>query len=122
MSDAELEELAHATSEHTAHAGEYLTRQGELGTDLYVLLDGTLEVVDERAEGQPILGLIEPVDSVGEIAALGHMPHTASLRARTDATVLVLGGDELDGWLHRHPEIAARLIIRVMIRMMGRER
>jgi LmbE family N-acetylglucosaminyl deacetylase len=118
FSEEELQEAAHAMSEHTVHAGDYLTRQGERGTDLFVLLEGTVEVVDERSVPERLLGVVEPVDSIGELAALGHMPHSASLRAKTDATVLALPSEELLRWLYRHPELAPRLITRVMVRLM----
>jgi hypothetical protein len=118
LTDAELQEVAHAMAERTIPAGGQMTRQGERGEDLYILLDGTLDVFDEDAP-DALLATITPVDSVGELAALGHMPHHASIRARTDATVLVWPSDDLDAWLGRHPELAARLITRVLARVLG---
>jgi CRP-like cAMP-binding protein len=59
-----------------------------------VLVEGPIEVLDERTSPDRVLNVVEPVDMVGELAALGHMPHSASLRAKTDATVLVLSARE----------------------------
>ena len=118
LSDAELQEVAHAMSERMVRAGEHLTREGERAAALYILLDGTLEVFHEAAPDE-LLATVEPVDSVGELAALGHMPHHASARAKTDSTVLVWPSADLDSWLGRHPELAARLITRVLVRVMG---
>jgi CRP-like cAMP-binding protein len=119
FSDEELQEAAHAMSEHTVHAGDYLARQGDHGTDLFVLLEGTVEVLDEHSVPERVLGVVEPVDSIGELAALGHVPHSASLRAKTDVTVLALSSEELLRWLYRHPELAPRLITRVMVRLIA---
>ncbi|HEY7207090.1 MAG TPA: cyclic nucleotide-binding domain-containing protein [Gaiellaceae bacterium] len=118
FSDEELQGAAHAMAEHTIPAGEYLMRQGERGTDLFVLVEGTLEVLDERTTPERVLNVVEPVESVGELAALGRLPHSASLRAKTDATVLVLSEEGLADWLRGHPELGPRLIARITSRLM----
>ena len=115
LTDAELREAAHAMSERTLPAGEVLSRQGERGEELFVLLDGIVEVVEERPDGERVLSTVEPVESMGELAVLGHMPRSATLRARSDVTVLTLPGEELHGWLRRHPDLALRLMARILV-------
>jgi hypothetical protein len=118
FSERELEELALAMSERTVRAGEYLTHQGSRGEELFILLEGTAEAIDERSGTARVMGAIEAVDSLGELAVLGHMERTTGLRAKTDLTILALAAEELHGWLTRHPELAVRLMARVTARLL----
>jgi hypothetical protein len=73
-------------------AGELLTRQGEPGTELYLLLDGVVSVeVDE----QPLAEL-GPGSIVGERAVLEGGTRTSTLRAATPLRIAVARADQLD--------------------------
>ena len=72
---------------------EYLTRQGEEGTELYLLLDGIV-VVEVDGESLAELG---PGSIVGERAVLEGGKRTSSLRAVTPLRVAVARADQLDG-------------------------
>jgi hypothetical protein len=73
-------------------AGEMLTRQGDPGTELFLLLDGVVVVeVDGR-----MLAELGPGSVVGERAVLEGGVRTASLRATTPLRVAVARGDQLD--------------------------
>jgi hypothetical protein len=72
--------------------GENLVRQGEPGTDLFLILDGMFVVeVDERAVAE-----IGPGAVVGERAALVNGMRTATLWARTPGRVASVPNDTLD--------------------------
>lgn len=72
--------------------GSWLTRQGERGGDVYLLLDGVLIV---SVDGSP-LGELGPGAIVGERAALGDGTRTASLQALTDCVVAAAPSDQID--------------------------
>ena len=72
--------------------GELLTRQGEPGTELYLLLDGVVVV---EVDGQPVAEL-GPGAVVGERAVLEGGVRTATLRATTPVRVAVARADQLD--------------------------
>jgi hypothetical protein len=114
LSEVELSEAAGRMAERTVHAGEYLTRQGRRGTDMFILIEGQVEVVKESDGGERVLDVVEPVESLGELTVLARAAHTASLRARDEVTVLVLTEDEPHGWLERHPHLALRLLARII--------
>jgi hypothetical protein len=73
-------------------AGEMLTRQGDPGTELFLLLDGVVVV---EVEGR-MLAELGPGSVVGERAVLEGGVRTASLRATTPLRVAVTRGDQLD--------------------------
>jgi hypothetical protein len=72
--------------------GETLVRQGEAGTEVFLVLDGIFVVeVDEREVAE-----IGPGAVVGERAALLNGTRTATLRARTKGRVASVSHDALD--------------------------
>ncbi len=72
--------------------GDELTRQGEDGRELFLLLDGVLEVL---VEGDAVAEL-GPGAVGGERALLGEGYRTATLRARTPARVALVTADLVD--------------------------
>jgi len=72
--------------------GSLLTTQGEEGADLYLLLDGILEVA---VDGEKLADL-GPGAIVGERAVLEGGRRTASLQAVTDCTVAVAAPGQID--------------------------
>ncbi|TVR17988.1 MAG: hypothetical protein EA387_15570 [Nitriliruptor sp.] len=72
--------------------GELLTRQGEPGSELFLLLDGVVVV---EVDDQPLAEL-GPGSIVGERAVLEGGVRTATLRATTPVRVAVARGDQLD--------------------------
>jgi len=72
--------------------GEELTRQGELGDELFLLLDGVLEVL---VDGEPVAD-IGPGAVAGERALLEGGNRTSTLRAVTKVRVAVATADQVD--------------------------
>ncbi|MGG5258116.1 cyclic nucleotide-binding domain-containing protein [Phycicoccus avicenniae] len=72
--------------------GDLLTRQGEPGDELFLVLDGMLEV-DVNGE---VLGRVGPGAVLGERSLLEGGRRTATLRADTRVTVAVAGRDAVD--------------------------
>ena len=69
--------------------GEVLFRQGTWGDLIYVVEDGVMELVAERADGaEELRSAVTPGRYFGEIGPLFAMPRSATARART-ATVVV---------------------------------
>jgi len=70
-------------------AGEVLFEQSTMGELIYLVSEGELEIVRELADGgEELVKLAGPGDYFGEIGVLFHMPRSATVRARTDATVV----------------------------------
>jgi hypothetical protein len=81
--------------------GETLVEQGQAGEDLFLLLDGVLDVeVDGEAVGQ-----VGPGAMLGERAVLENGERTATLRALTPCRVAVLAADQISR--HELEELAA---------------
>jgi hypothetical protein len=81
--------------------GETLVEQGAEGNELYLLLDGVLEVI---VDGEP-LAEVGPGALLGERALLEEGRRTATLRAKTQARVAVVPADAIEQ--SALPELAA---------------
>jgi predicted MFS family arabinose efflux permease len=86
---AQVERLARSVTPVRLAAGEVLFSAGDTGDRFYVVESGELSV--DLATGEKVEG---PGAYVGEIALLRDVPRTATVRARTDATLLALERDE----------------------------
>ncbi len=79
-----IEHLALSLRRRSLPAGTVLFRQGDVGESFYVVDQGEAEVV---GDGE-VVGTVAHGDFFGEIALLHDVPRTATVRARTDLTVL----------------------------------
>jgi putative ABC transport system ATP-binding protein len=70
-------------------SGEVLFEQGTMGELIYVVAEGELEIIRELASGgEELQKLAKRGDYLGEIGPVFHLPRSATVRARTDATVI----------------------------------
>ena len=70
-------------------AGEVLFEQGRMCDLIYVVSEGEVEIMRELpGGGDELLKVAAAGDYFGEIGPLFHMPRAATVRARTDATVV----------------------------------
>lgn len=90
-------------------AGETLVHVGESGAEMYILLDGVMQVEIEGADGGgPQVG---PGEIVGELALVSGAPRAATVRAISAGEVLVLRWEHIERIGRRHPRIAAPLFL-----------
>lgn len=70
-------------------AGEVLFEQSTMGDLIYVVSEGEFEIVHELADGgEELVKTAAPGDYFGEIGVLFHLPRSATVRARSDATAV----------------------------------
>jgi putative ABC transport system ATP-binding protein len=70
-------------------SGELLFEQGTMGDLIYIVSEGELEISRELASGgEELLKVVTTGDYFGEIGPVFHMPRSATVRARTGATVV----------------------------------
>ena len=69
-------------------AGTALFNQGALADLIYVVSEGELEMVRQRPSGPEVVRLVKAGDYFGEVGPLFGLPRSATVRARTDATVI----------------------------------
>jgi ATP-binding cassette subfamily B protein len=100
-----LEQIADLAGERLDTAGEYPCREGELGDELFVLVEGTLEVSGQPDETPHVLRTLQSGEHLGDLAILRQQPRPASVRALSHTRTLVLGGNALRSILEARPEV-----------------
>jgi CRP-like cAMP-binding protein len=84
-------------------------RQGAPGDALFVIAEGEVGVIDE---GPPRRGLCKlgEGDFFGEMALVADQPRTATCTALTDAELIVIDRETLQGVLQAHPAVLTVLL------------
>jgi len=100
-----------------AKAGEFVFREGELGTEMFILQEGKVEILKELYGEQKQLTVLEKGDFFGEMAILEDLPRTASARALSDVKLLQINGSTFDQMLRNNPEIAVRMMRKLSRRL-----
>jgi putative ABC transport system ATP-binding protein len=90
-----LTKVAERLSRERHPAGATVIRQGDEGDKFYLIRRGTVDVVlDEGRPGRKVLAQLKEGDFFGEVALLTGEPRSASVVAREDLEVFVLGKDD----------------------------
>ncbi|NYJ06404.1 cyclic nucleotide-binding domain-containing protein [Petropleomorpha daqingensis] len=118
MTEAQLYEAARSVSERWVDAGAYLAREGERGHEMFILVDGSVEVLHGEGDGERLVHVAGPGEELGELTLLADIPRSASLRAATDVVVLVIRDDALEEWLQRHPDLGRGMMRRLAHRVV----
>jgi CRP/FNR family cyclic AMP-dependent transcriptional regulator len=108
-SKKELEALAAIADEIDLRDGSTLTREGQPGREFFVLIEGTVDVI----QGSENIGKLGAGDWFGEIALLTKAPRTATVTATSPVRVLVVTDRAFRQVLEVTPSIAVKVLERV---------
>lgn len=110
LNDNELDRLADDAIELEFKPGEVVMREGEQGTSLLVVVEGTLEATTQSGtEREEKVGTVKPGQALGEMSFLTGEPRAATVSALTNAFVLELRREAFEPILRARPEIAEQL-------------
>jgi CRP/FNR family cyclic AMP-dependent transcriptional regulator len=111
LSKKELTELARVTEDLEIGAGEVLCKEGDIGQEFFVIVEGETDVttngkrVAARGGG----------DFVGEIALLEETTRTATVTAKTPLRVFVLTRQDFRHLVRENPSVE-RKVMRALAR------
>jgi CRP-like cAMP-binding protein len=118
LSKKQLSQVSSLMTPLDLKAGKVLARQGEVGREFLILLEGQVEV----ARDGKIIAVRGPGDFIGEIALLDNRPRTATVTARTDVVVEVLNRGEFASLLAEAPELSAQVMATMARRLAALDR
>jgi len=94
---------------HEFEAGEKLVRQGDIGRNMYMILEGEARV--ERRDGEAVreLAVLEPGEIFGEVGYIREIERTADVVAVTPVAALNFEYERMQRDLRFFPNIVAKL-------------
>jgi CRP-like cAMP-binding protein len=105
LSRHELLEVAKMTEDLDVKAGKVLAREGQTGSEFFVIVDGEVSVTKDGTE----IRRLGEGDFFGEIALVEDRPRTATVTATTPLRFFVLTRQGFRSLLDHQPEIAEKV-------------
>jgi CRP-like cAMP-binding protein len=106
LSKKELTQLARVSEDLEIPEGAPLTKEGEIGHEFFVILEGETLV---KRKGKS-LGTRGAGDFIGEIALLEEIPRTATVTAKTPLRVFVLTSKDFRHLLEENPNVERKVL------------
>ena len=103
---AELRVIAARCDEASFGPGEWIIRQGDEQSAVYLIVDGEVVVVIDDEDRR----VLSKGSFFGEVSVLLGEPATASVLTRTPLRCLVVAGEELQSFLLAHPQVMYRIL------------
>ena len=116
LSRQELGELAKATEDLEVEEGKVLTREGDLGREFFVIVEGEVSVTQAGNE----IRKLGPGDFFGEIALIyENARRTATVTASSPLRFFVLTRQSFRSLLEHQPEIEEKVMAALEDRLQG---
>jgi CRP/FNR family cyclic AMP-dependent transcriptional regulator len=106
LSRGDLLQLAKITEDLEVDEGRALTREGQSGSEFFVIIDGEVGVSKDGKE----IRTLGPGDFFGEIALLEDTPRTATVTAKTPLRFFVLTRQAFRSLLAHQPELEQKVL------------
>ena len=91
-------------------SGRAIVQRGKPGEGFFIVLEGACEVVQQEETGpESVLVTLPPGECFGEMSLITGEPASATVRAKDDATVLVISKENFHAMLGIAPEVAITL-------------
>jgi len=115
LTPAELQRVAEIAEEGSHADGDVLAAEGELGEEMYVVLDGTVRVV--RSDGRTVARR-GAGDVVGEMSIIAGSPRVASLVAEGEVRTVRVDRRRFESMVRERPDIALA-VMRVLVERLA---
>lgn len=120
LSDEFLEHIANTLSVMRVTVGDVIFREGDPAREMYVVLDGEIEVLKKsRRAKETRVAILGPNDCFGEMSIIDMQPRSATVRALGSARLLRISTEEMDA-LYRHDLKSYTLIVLNIARDLSR--
>jgi CRP/FNR family cyclic AMP-dependent transcriptional regulator len=112
-----LAKLSDRGGQRNYASGELLIREGEVSTDVYILLAGELRAYTSDAYGNEfVYNVMTPGEFFGELSLDGGA-RSASVQATSSAICVVVAQAEVEAFLGEYPEFAKALVLSLIARV-----
>jgi CRP-like cAMP-binding protein len=119
----ELKRFAKACEPRDYDAGEYLVEQDALGSDLHILIEGTVDITVRGKGGESVrVSEVRKGDVFGEASIFLDLPRTANAVARGPCLVAAVSRDRLFAYCEHNPKAGLKIfgfVIYSLLRRLG---
>lgn len=97
--------------------GEIIFNEGDDGTEMFIVLDGRVNIFTEAGGEKVVLNQLEAGGFFGEMALVLGTPRTAAAVAEQDTRLLALDNDQLTASLTTDPQLALFIVQALIARL-----
>ena len=120
LSDEVLQHLSSTLRTMRAAPGDTIFREGEPAREMYVVLEGEIEVVKKSRRGRDMrVAILGPSDCFGEMSIIDMQNRSASVRSLAPSRLLRMASDDMDA-LYRFDLKSYTLIVLNIARDLSR--
>ena len=112
------EQVLRTAREQTYAPGDVVVSEGDPATRLYLIVEGTASV-EQGSQGT--VGKLEAGEFFGELALIEEHGRTATVRAETELTCIIIPAWEFRASLEEHPQMAIPMLTTIISRLHRRE-
>ena len=94
-------------------AGQPIVQQGDVGNEMYVLINGSADVFIHAAEQRRKVRTLRRGEVFGEMGLLRHNERTADVVANEGVEVMAVNEQFLDRMQRRYPRIGAKIFLNI---------
>ena len=91
-------------------AGEIVFRSGDDGNEMFIVLDGVVEIYLEQGERRISVAKLQAGDFFGEMSLLEGLPRSGTAATATDCELVELGGDDFRQLIAADGDLAWRVM------------
>ncbi len=107
----ELKIVARRMNLVEARRHDIIFKEGDKGNYMCFVVDGILDIVKQTASRKDVvISSLARGRSIGEMSVIDNFPRSATVRARTNATLLVLTREAFDELLRAQPPVGIKIL------------
>jgi RimJ/RimL family protein N-acetyltransferase len=121
LSDGELSQLAQICKMVSYHAGETICREGECGSEIFVLAEGKASVTAKKTGiKKSKIGTIGQGEIFGEMSIIEDLPRVADLVTDVDSKLVVIDRFELENLMNKNSHLG-KVVMQNMAKGLSRK-
>jgi len=121
MAIAKLVKLAEFDVLKTYNAGEVILHEGEYSNEMYIIISGRVEISKNIDGNQYLLENLKDGDIFGEMALLDNSPHTVTVKAVDDTTLITIDKHKFEEVICQNMSLVYMLIRKLNKRMRKKD-
>ena len=91
--------------------GDKIFEEGEVGNCICFVADGVLDVIKTSQTGiNVVIAALAKGNTIGEMAVIDDFPRSATVKARTESTLIIFTREEFEFLVDRNPELGIKLL------------